>query len=431
MANLDKGGLIKVPVHYQEVKTSGKVLNIYESPDSWFWVNASINPYRGCEHNCRYCDGKAEWYRLDNFNSQIRVKTDSQRYFEKELLSLGYIPKERPALDQYISSTNSEERIPQKILTLFAIGGGVCDVYQQAEKRFKITRKLLKVAYRFRVPISILTKSALVLRDLELIKKIHAQSYANVSLSITLMDDEIRKIFEPKSHSIDDRFSTLQTIRKNEIPGGIMLMPILPGVGDTEGNLKNIVMKGKEIGTKFVLPAGLTLKPGRNKREMLTTIQNHYPQLGNLYKDLYSNDNKYGMPRKDVDYLNNGVKFVHELCFKNKIPDRIPRYLPPYVIKINYVVSTILFNLTYYYQYVREQSWKKYVDYAKIGRMIEQSSQSVSSLSKTKLKSLISNDLVFEVVEEVLQTGVSSELSQFQHPETIFEGKLSGEALLS
>ncbi len=414
-----------MPVQYQEVRTSGKILNVYENPDSWFWVSASLNPYRGCEHNCRYCDGKAEWYRIDNFASHIRVKTDSHRKFEKELLSLGYIPKERPSLDNFLPGSSVQETHPRRNITLFAIGGGVCDVYQQAEERYRITRKLLHVANKFMIPISILTKSDMVLRDLKIIQKINTKSYANVSISITQIDDEVRKIFEPRSSSIEKRFNALKLLRKNDIPGGIMLMPILPGIGDTEENLRDIVKTGKKIGVNFILPAGLTLKPGRNKDEMLTSIQKKFPDLVPLYTDLYSNNNKYGIPRHDSNFSRNGAKIVHEFCHRYGIPDRIPRYIPPNVMKINYIVSTILFNLTYYYQYVSEYTWQKINDFSKAARNIEQLSQSVDSLAKKDLKRLISNETILEVVQEILQTGNSTELSQYQKLDQIFVGNPS------
>lgn len=79
-------------IRYQVVESRSKVLNCYSNPDPWFWVAASINPYRGCEHNCTYCDGKAEWYRIENFGTHIRIKVDAAKKYEKELLRLGFNP---------------------------------------------------------------------------------------------------------------------------------------------------------------------------------------------------------------------------------------------------------------------------------------------------------------------------------------------------
>ena len=347
-------------VRYQEVKTAGKILNIYDNPDSWFWIHASINPYRGCEHNCVYCDGKAEYYRINQFSSLIRVKTDAHRKFEKELLGYGYATYKHPSLDNYLQTPRNEKNTkPGRIISLFAIGGGVCDVYQPAENTFNITRKILEVVHSFGIPISILTKNSLVKRDLSLIKKINEQSYANVCFSIALKDEKERAIFEPKSSSIYNRFETLKLMRKNHVHGGVMLMPIIPGIGDREENLRSIIKQSKENNAEFIIGGGLTLKPGKNKQEMLNTLQKHHPDLLTLYSELYGNNNKYGSPDISSRNFRNNIKIVHELCQRYKISDKIPRYLPSYVIKKNYLISTILHNLAYYYQYINEYPWKK------------------------------------------------------------------------
>lgn len=415
--------LDKSSVRYKEIrKTSGKILNIYDAPDSWFWIHASINPYRGCEHNCVYCDGRAEYYRIDQFSSLIRVKTDASLKFEKELLSLGFSASRYPSLDNFISSSKEKGKdATTKEIFIFAIGGGVCDVYQPAERTFKITRRLLKVARDFNAPISIITKNKLVERDLDLIKEINQQNYANICFSITLWDDNQRKIFEPHSSSTNDRFNALKIMRKNKIHGGVMLMPILPGVGDNEENIRKIIKKSKEIGSEFILGAGLTLKPGKNKQKMITTLERHYPDLLPLYSELYGENNKYGSPDFTSSKCINGIKLTHEYCQKYNIPDRIPRYIPMNPLSKNYVVGTILHNLAHYYLYVRGFPRDKIAEFVTVAKKIEKHNSPIEEYSKSKLISLFtSNNDVLEVIHEVLQTGKSTALSQFQKPEDVF-----------
>ena len=186
---------------YEAIKAQSPILNRYARPDGgWFWISASINPYRGCEHNCRYCDGKAEYYRIEKFATHIRVKTNAPQLLTKEFTKLGFYEQYRPGrktlldyLPEGFQETNrlnkqfQNELGPKKFL--LAVGGGVCDVYQPAEAKFKVTREILKVVRNFGFPISVLTKNTLVLRDLDLLKEINEISYANVSLSITLADD--------------------------------------------------------------------------------------------------------------------------------------------------------------------------------------------------------------------------------------------------
>ena len=411
----------KETVRYSAVKTSGKVLNLYKTPDSWFWLSGSINPYRGCEHNCKYCDGKAEWYRVNRFSSRIKVKLDSHVKFTKELLNLGFTTDRRPSLDNFISvneNSSSKTITPHSII---AIGGGVCDVYQQAEAKYKIARKLLKIAKSFHLPISILTKSDLVIRDIPIIKSINEQAYANVSFSITLFDDDIREIFEPNSSSTPKRFLALEKFRNEGIHSGVMLMPIIPGIGDSEENLKSIIYQSQKCGAEFILPSGMTLKPGRNKEEMLKTIQTKFPHLLPLYIDLYGNNNKYGIPNTSFERNLNPIKLVHEYCRKINLPDRIPRYIPPNTIQKNLFVSTILFNIAHYYQYVEERPWRKVVNFSNVGKAVELYPNSIGDFRRKELiENFTTNETVLDTIEEILQTGKSSILSKYQNPEDIF-----------
>jgi DNA repair photolyase len=408
-------------VQYSAVKVSGKVLNLYKSPDSWFWLSGSINPYRGCEHNCKYCDGKAEWYRVEHFSTHIKVKVDIHLKFTKELLKLGFTTDKRPKLDNYFhkgSANSSRATIPRSI---FAIGGGVCDVYQQAEEKYQMARKLLNVAKSFHLPTSILTKSDLVLRDIEIIKSINKQAYANVSFSITLFDDNIRKIFEPNSSSTPNRFLALKTVRDEGIHGGVMFMPIIPGIGDSEDNLKNIILESKKMGAEFILPSGMTLKPGRNKQEMLSTIKKDFPNLLPLYTDLYGNNNKYGIPDTSTKPHLNPNKLVHEYCRKINLPDRIPRYISPNAIQANLLVSTILLNIAHYYQYVEEYPWSKIVNFSSTAKAIELSSESIINFRRKELmEKFTSDEAVLDTIDEIFQTGKSYILSQYQNFDDIF-----------
>jgi DNA repair photolyase len=408
-------------VQYSAVKTSGKILNLYKTPDSWFWLSGSVNPYRGCEHNCKYCDGKAEWYRVDQFSSHIKVKVDANQKLAKELLALGFTTEEQPTLDSYIQMNvkkSAEDKTPKSV---FAIGGGVCDVYQPAEAKYKITRKLLQVAKNFHLPISILTKSDLVIRDIDIIKSINKQMYANVAFSITLINDDIRKIFEPNSSSSSSRFLALRKIRSEGIHGGVMFMPIIPGIGNSEENMKKIISESKEMGAEFILPSGMTLKPGKNKQEMLNTIQTYFPSLIPLYTDLYGNNNKYGIPDTSSGNYLNPIKFVHEYCRKISLPDRIPRFISPNSIQSNLFVSTILFNIAYYYQYVENYPWRKIVNFFNAAKTIELFTHSIQDFRRKELiERFTTDEVVLDTIEEVFQTGISTILSQYQNPNDTF-----------
>ncbi|UCG03284.1 MAG: radical SAM protein [Candidatus Heimdallarchaeota archaeon] len=416
-------------IRYQAVESRSKILNRYSHPDPWFWVSGSVNPYRGCEHNCTYCDGKAEWYRIKNFGTHIRVKEDASIKYEKELTKNGLNPefrKRKDNLEGFLPQAAKKTKIKQLRKPIFpiAVGGGVCDVYQPAEKKFKITRKILEKNRDFGVPVMVLTKSTLVLRDLDLLTEINRLSYANVSFSISLNDEKTKKIFEPRSQSSTQRFQALKTVRKNNLHGGIVFMPILPGIGDSEENIKQIVQKSKEAQAEFVLPGGLTLKPGRNKQEFFDVIQKYFPDLVSLYQDLYSNDNKYGNPNPSYKDVINVCKLSHKYCRKVGIPDRVPRYIPPGVPQKNFLVSTILHNLAYYYQWVDEKHWRSVLPFTKAAKVIELLSSDLSEMKNELIRrGLKLPRKVFSVVSEVLETGKSSDLMKYQDPENVLLNK--------
>ena len=406
-------------VKYFSKKASSKVINEYKGVDSWFWLNGSLNPFRGCEHNCAFCDGRADYYRIDNFSSHITVKTDSHHILRKELRSMGFISSDRPSLDSFFSKSENAEVVKKNFL--LAVGGGVCDVYQPAEREFQITRKILKVIKNFSIPISILTKSKLVLRDLPIISGINSSTYASVNFSIALMDDQIRKIFEPSSASINDRFSTLKKFREAKIHGGVMAMPILPWIGDNEENIRGLIKESKHSKAEFILPSSLTLKPGRNKKLMFSVVKRHFPDIFHLYVDLYKKNNKYGIPNGGTPGYININKLVHEFCRKYRLSDRIPRFIPPIENRNNLIVSTIFHNLSYYLQYISEEPWSVSSKYANLGRAIENSSKNIQSLTRADMvdEFKLDNDQ-YLMISEIMETGELAVLNEFQDPKTMF-----------
>jgi len=353
---------------------------------------------------------------------------DAAQKFEKELIRLGLTPdfrQRKETLEKFLPEFSKHSRMKRKKIPFFpiAVGGGVCDVYQPSEKKFKVTKKLLEKSRDFGIPVMVLTKSTLVLRDLDLLTEINSLGYANLSFTITLIDERIQNIFEPRSASSVQRFKALNTARKSGLHGGVMLMPILPGIGDTEENIKQIVEKSKEAQAEFVLPGCLTLKPGRNKQEFLAVIKQHFPDLLPLYQDLYGNNSKYGNPNPNFKEVINSCKLTHEYCKKKGIPDRIPRYVPSGVPLKNFLISTTLHNLAYYLQWVEEKHWRSVMPFTKAANAIEGLSQDISRIKKAEIEYLKLPKKVFSVVSEVLETGISSDLMLYQDPKTILVNK--------
>ncbi|MGQ9722861.1 MAG: radical SAM protein [Candidatus Jordarchaeum sp.] len=202
--------------------------------DGWFLEKYAMNIYRGYQHACEYCDGRSERYYLDlDIGNKIYIKVNAPELVKKGL-------------------RNKEKGI-------VAVGGGIGDSYQPLEKRYEITRKVQEVINELNFPASILTKSSLVERDIDLIKKINEQNLALVAFSITSLDDEVWKTWEPRASPPEERFRVIGKFSQAGVPTGLMMMPILPFISDSTESIKKLVSRAKQEGASFVITGGLTV----------------------------------------------------------------------------------------------------------------------------------------------------------------------------
>ncbi len=195
-----------------------------DSPDVGF--DASINPYRGCEHGCIYCYARPthEYFGLSSgldFETKIFVKQDAPELLRKELSS----PKWQP-----------------KALAI----SGVTDPYQPAERHFRLTRACLEVLAEFRNPMGIVTKNHLVTRDVDILKELAKYEAVIVALSITTLDSELARVMEPRASQPNLRLKAINELSENGIPAMVMVAPVIPGLNDHE--IINIIQKAAEAG---------------------------------------------------------------------------------------------------------------------------------------------------------------------------------------
>jgi DNA repair photolyase len=191
---------------------SQTVISRNNSPDVGF--QASLNPYRGCEHGCIYCYARPFHEYLGfsaglDFESKIMVKEDAPELLRQELSS----PKWRPQV-------------------IFM--SGVTDCYQPVERKLKLTRHCLEVLAEFRNPVFIVTKNRLVTRDLDLLSELARHHAAGVFLSITTLDTELRKVMEPRTSPPAARLAAIRELAAAGIPVGVNVAPIIPGLTDHE-----------------------------------------------------------------------------------------------------------------------------------------------------------------------------------------------------
>ena len=231
-----------------------------------------FSPYHACEHGCSYCDGRAEKYYVDGvFDRDIIIRENEPELLELEL------PKLR-------------ERAP------IGIGSGVTDVYQPVEVNERLMRRCGNILADYDFPVHILTKSSLIIRDLDIWKQVNERSGFMVSVSLTFADDDVRRIFEPGASSVDERIEVLKVFKEAGCSAGVLLMPLLPGITDTDENIRGLLEKLKFIDLDYIIPSYLTLRPGRQKDFFFKVLSEHYPHLLERYHYLFGKELISGRP---------------------------------------------------------------------------------------------------------------------------------------
>lgn len=208
-ANLDDGESLKTEFISVYPKT---MLNKVTSPD--IPMDWSLNPYQGCEHGCVYCYARNThpywgYSAGTDFEQKILVKNDAAKLVEKK-----------------IKHTN------WKATPLMLAGNTDC--YQPIEKKMEITRSILEVLWRYKHPVGIITKNSLVLRDMDILSEMAKLNLARVAISVTTLDEDLRRKLEPRTASVQSRLHTIEKLSKNGIPVNVMFAPIIPGLNDQE-----------------------------------------------------------------------------------------------------------------------------------------------------------------------------------------------------
>jgi DNA repair photolyase len=206
--------------------TSRSIISYNDSPDVGF--DASINPYRGCEHGCIYCYARPTHEYLGfsaglDFESRILVKAEAHELLRHELSSPRWIPQ------------------------VLAISG-VTDPYQPIERRLQLTRRCLQVLVEFRNPVVIITKNHLVMRDVDLLGELAQYHAVRVFLSITTLDDSLSRVMEPRASHPTRRLGAINTLSQAGVSTGVLVAPVIPGL--TEHELPSIIAAAARAGAR-------------------------------------------------------------------------------------------------------------------------------------------------------------------------------------
>jgi DNA repair photolyase len=360
---------------------SKSILRKHKKIDSWFISRYGMNLYRGCAHNCVYCDGRAEGYYVDGeFGRDVTVKMNAIDILRREL-----DPKSK--------------RVPFK-RSFIMVGGGVGDGYQPIEKKYQLTRQALQLMYEFNLPVHMLTKSTLIKRDIDILKKINEQSRAVVSFSFSSVDERISAIFEPGVPPPAERLQTIAFFKDEGIACGMFLLPVIPFLTDTSELLEQTVNKAKDAGVDFVIFGGMTLKEGRQKDYFYDALKKTHPELIGKYQNIYRGS-EWGEATRE--YYSLISQRFNNIAKKYNMPKRMPSALYRDILEQNDLVVVMLEHIDYLLKLEGKPSSFGYAAYS-----ISQLKEPLSTIKGELQRIKGVNKTIELVILEILETGSSS-----------------------
>ena len=262
------------------------------SPDN------GINLYRGCLHGCIYCDSRSLCYQMAHAFEDIEVKENALELLEQALKQ-----KRKRCMIGTVAMT---------------------DPYLPIEEKLRMTRGALELIDKYGFGATVLTKSTLVLRDLDLLARINRHTKAVVQMTLTTLDDELCRLIEPKVSVTSQRLQALKSFRDAGVPTVVWLCPILPFLNDTPENIALILASCADAGVKGVLcfNMGLTLREG-NREYFYAQLDRLFPGLKERYIRTYGNQYVINSPRNEEL-----MRLFHETCEKARMLHHVEEIFP-------------------------------------------------------------------------------------------------------
>ncbi len=312
--------MAEITRHIHHVKTALKKSNL---SGTFIGAKYRFSPYMACEHGCLYCDGRAEKYYVDGeFDRDIVIRPNLPDLLRGEL-----------------------PRLREK--GVVSIGSGVSDAYQPVEKTERLMRRCAEALADHAFPVAVLTKSALIQRDIDIWQRVNSQAGFTLVVSLTYADDQFRRIFEPRAASVEQRLSLLQAFRAAGCHTGVLAMPVLPFLSDTPENLTPLYRRLAEIGVDFIMPGSLTLRPGRQKDVYMRVIGDRFPDLLPAYRALYREDRASGV--SVLAYRRNLRRLFGKLHRQTSISPLVPHYMYRDKVQLYDELNILLHHMTELY----------------------------------------------------------------------------------
>jgi DNA repair photolyase len=269
-------------INFHEVRAQSALNRV---PGTRYGFNWTINPYRGCTHACVYCFARRTHTYLD---------MDAGRDFEREIVVKVNVPE----------LLGAELARPSWKRELVALGTNT-DPYQWVESRYRMMPEILAALEAAETPVSVLTKSPLVLRDIEIFERMSKTLPVSVNLSIPTLDEKAWRATEPHTPSPSARLDAVAELRSRGIDSGVLIAPLMPGINDDPAQVQPLVERAKEAGATFLGGLGLHLRDGV-KEVFLGWLQEKRPDLLPQYEELY--DGRAYMRSEDRKHATRAVK---------------------------------------------------------------------------------------------------------------------------
>ena len=265
-----------------------------------------MNIYRGCSHGCIYCDSRSKCYQFTHPFEDIEVKQNAPELLERALRS-----KRKKCM----------------------IGtGAMSDPYMHCEEELRLTRRCLKIIYKYGFGAAIQTKSDRILQDLDLLDEINRSAKCVVQITLTTYDDDLCRILEPNVCNTKRRIEVLERMQERGIPTVVWLTPVLPFINDTEENITSILNECVRTGVKGVIDfgMGLTLRDG-DREYYYAALDKHFPGMKARYIQKYGNAYELPSPKaKELTAVfksickSNNVMSTPEDCFRfmRELPEK-------------------------------------------------------------------------------------------------------------
>lgn len=287
-------------LRYREVEVKS-ILNTVPGRDDWFGLSYNINLYRGCEHQCIYCDTRSACYQIENFNEEVLIKVNAL-----ELL---------------------EDALPRKRRVGIIGFGSMNDPYTYAEEHYSLTGKALQIAAKYHFPVHIITKSNMVLKDMDTLIRIN-RIKARVSFTVTTTDDALAAKLEPGAPSPTRRLRAMQQLSDHGIETGVVMMPVLPFLEDTPENIFAIVNAAADHGADYIIPAfGMTIREGQ-REHFYQKLDQYFPGMRQRYQAAFGNS--YHCSARGANCL---AEIFYDRCEVLGIETHVTPYPPEFKVE--------------------------------------------------------------------------------------------------